>query len=250
MGKSAEPAFAQYIENIFLGPSLPDVIDPVGGLLLKQSGHIDVPVFLRAVCTHLRKADSYRDEKLQPEHLEVTENKVRYGDYGASGVIFCGGMQVSNNHYFSWLPINPLKGETIQLKMSPVPYIINRGVYVVPGKEKGEFAVGATYDFQSISPEITTRGRQELEMKLKELVNLPYSVIAQNWGIRPTSLDQKIIMGPHPRWRNLLIFNGLGTKGVSLAPYFSAQLAGWLEGENEILPEVNIRRYNALYSKL
>ena len=57
------------------------------------------------------------------------------------------------------------------------------------------------------------------------------------------------MLGEHPKQKNLIIFNGLGTKGVSLAPYFSSQLANWLEGNGEIMPEVNIKRFNALYSK-
>jgi glycine/D-amino acid oxidase-like deaminating enzyme len=74
-------------------------------------------------------------------------------------------------------------------------------------------------------------------------------VVAQEWGIRPTTIDRRPIIGCHPLYKNLVIFNGLGTKGVSLAPYFSAQVAQWLEGKGEILKEVNIKRFNALYSK-
>jgi glycine/D-amino acid oxidase-like deaminating enzyme len=40
-----------------------------------------------------------------------------------------------------------------------------------------------------------------------------------------------------------VIFNGLGTKGVSLAPYFSKVLATWLEKGIPVNKEVDIHRY-------
>jgi len=134
--------------------------------------------------------------------------------------------------------------------MDSCPEILNRGVYVVPASGKAnEFTVGATYDFTSQSPGITEGGKTELETKLSELTQSPYVVTGQNWGMRPTTLDQKLMSGRHPSQPNILIFNGLGTKGVSQAPWFSAQLAGYLDGENEILEAVNIQRYKALYWK-
>jgi glycine/D-amino acid oxidase-like deaminating enzyme len=153
-----------------------------------------------------------------------------------------------NSGSFSWLPIKPLKGETLLITMPVVNRIYNKGVYVVPGSVAGTFNVGATYDFD-LTPETTAQGKDELETRLKELVRLPYEIVNQNWGIRATTPDRRILLGPHPIHGNRVIFNGLGTKGVSLAPYFSGQLAAWLEGESEITPEVNIARFKSLYSK-
>ncbi len=84
---------------------------------------------------------------------------------------------------------------------------------------------------------------------LKVLLKTPYKFISQDWGFRPTTPDRRPILGEHPDLKNVIIFNGLGTKGVSLAPYFSAQLANWLSGKAEIQPEVNIKRFKSLSSK-
>jgi glycine oxidase len=250
MGKSADVVFADYIEAIFLQSTNSGVVDPFGGLLLKQCGYVDVNAFLQAMQNHLTDSMSYQEERFDEQELSVSSEGLSYGNIDADRLIFCNGIQCTKSTYFSWLPVNPLKGETVQAQIEmPVNYILNRGVYVVPGRGENEYTVGATYDFTSKSPGITREGRIELELKLRELVSFPFSVSSQNWGIRPTSLDQKLIMGPHPRWGNVIIFNGLGTKGVSLAPYFSAHLAAWLEGECEIMPEVNIERYKSLYSK-
>jgi hypothetical protein len=47
----------------------------------------------------------------------------------------------------------------------------------------------------------------------------------------------------------VLIFNGMGTKGVSLAPWSSGILSGYLEDEHQIKNDINISRFYALYSK-
>jgi glycine/D-amino acid oxidase-like deaminating enzyme len=75
--------------------------------------------------------------------------------------------------------------------------------------------------------------RMELDQKLMELIIIPYRVTAQDWGFRPTTPDRRPILGSMPDSENVVIFNGLGTKGVSLAPYFSAQLCDWLIGSGQ-----------------
>ena len=64
--------------------------------------------------------------------------------------------------------------------------------------------------------------------------------------MRPTTHDRRPIIGCHPSQDKLVIFNGLGTKGVSLSPYFGRELVRWLEKEGEINKEVNITRYKLL----
>jgi glycine/D-amino acid oxidase-like deaminating enzyme len=55
-------------------------------------------------------------------------------------------------------------------------------------------------------------------------------------------------MGNHPHHNNVFIFNGLGTKGVSLAPYFAKEMLSFLETNKVLLPEANIERFYSLYS--
>jgi glycine/D-amino acid oxidase-like deaminating enzyme len=43
------------------------------------------------------------------------------------------------------------------------------------------------------------------------------------------------------------VFNGMGSKGVLMAPYLAAQFAASMAGETELLPEVHISRYLSLY---
>jgi glycine/D-amino acid oxidase-like deaminating enzyme len=56
-------------------------------------------------------------------------------------------------------------------------------------------------------------------------------------------------MGAHPNYDSVFVFNGMGTKGVSLAPFFSDQFAKSLEGDNYLDEEVDIKKYYSLYFK-
>jgi glycine/D-amino acid oxidase-like deaminating enzyme len=148
------------------------------------------------------------------------------------------------NKWFKNVPIRPLKGETLLIKTDwEKQVILNRGVYMVRGSSPGQFKVGATYNFNDNSPGTTDQGRVELEEKLKELILFPYEVISQDWGVRPTTPDRRPILGTHPESDRLVIFNGLGTKGVSLAPYFSEVLICWLENKGTLNEEVSVTRY-------
>lgn len=251
MGKSSDPSMSSYIEAVFSRSTFGhQVHDPFGGILLKQCGYLDVIQFMFSVRHHLSATQSIALERFDEQLLEIGNYGVRYNDLEADKIILCGGTNILRSLRFAGVPVRLLKGETLTIKLDQAPELIyNRGVYMVPHAEKNCYRVGATYETKNLSEEITNVGRMELEEKLTDLITIPYRVIAQDWGFRPTTPDRRPILGQLPDSKNVVIFNGLGTKGVSLAPYFSAQLSNWLLGFGEIQPEVNIGRFKSLSSK-
>jgi glycine oxidase len=109
--------------------------------------------------------------------------------------------------------------------------------------ENGTWRVGSTYRFEDQTKEVTNEGKLELESKISELIRVPFQVVDHQWGFRPTTPDRRPILGAHPEYKNLIVFNGLGTKGVSLAPHFSEVLVHWLEKSGSINKEVDIERF-------
>jgi hypothetical protein len=251
MGKSSDPSMSVYIETVFSRSTFGhQVHDPFGGILLKHCGYLDVMQFMFSVRHHLNETQSIALERFDEQLLEIGNYGVKYKDIGAEKIILCNGTSILRSSRFAGIPVRLLKGETLTLELDRVPeQIYNRGVYIVPQIEHGRYRVGATYETKNLSEEITAAGRIELEEKLMDLIRLPYRVLAQDWGFRPTTPDRRPILGHLPDSKNVIIFNGLGTKGVSLAPYFSAQLSNWLLGFGEIQPEVNIGRFKSLSSK-
>jgi glycine/D-amino acid oxidase-like deaminating enzyme len=222
--------------------------DPFGGLELDLSGYLDVKQWVAAVRALLMERGVYREQFFDEREM-VVAGTVTYQDVTADRIVFCHGLAAKQSRWFGYLPLRRLKGETLTVRMALSPErIISRGVYVVPTRTAGEFIVGSTYQHEPFLPEISEEGRAQLLDGLARLVQVTVEPVHQDWGIRPTVSDRRPLLGSHPRAANVIIFNGLGTKGVSLAPYFASRLADWVEGVAALPDEVNISRFKALYS--
>lgn len=224
------------------------VKDPFGGVEIKNSGFVDTAVFILSVRNHLKRNGLYVERLLDSKSTSIDALLKEFGsDYAQ--LIFCEGIRITDNPLFNWLPVSALKGETLMVEADlPDNIIFNRGVYLVPDEKEKVFKVGATYDRSQVSGN-SNKGLEELSRKTEALVRVPYKVTGQNWGFRPVVTDRRPILGSHPEKKNLMVFNGLGTKGVTLAPWFSSRLANWLEGKDSLPDEVNISRFYPLYFK-
>ena len=69
-----------------------------------------------------------------------------------------------------------------------------------------------------------------LKDRLDEIINTPYEILHHRAALRPTVKDRRMIIGQSPLDDRLYIFNGLGTKGASLAPLGSKWLAELVSG--------------------
>jgi glycine/D-amino acid oxidase-like deaminating enzyme len=141
------------------------------------------------------------------------------------GIIFCEGVEVRHNPWFVNLPINDTKGETLTIRSTTLPETesLNRKCFTLP-IGNNEFRVGATYDWNTYNADITEEGKKQLQEMLTYITDQDYSIIDQKAGIRPTTVDRRPLMGAHPTFKNLFVFNGLGTKGYLLAPLLAKEL--------------------------
>ena len=246
MGRSTESAYSQFIAGVASQPGFKGKVnDPFGGMTLKQTGYLNTRCYLDAVREFLRARGVFRAGYFESGKLEPGNGFMRYENIRARKVIFCQGVRNTSNPWFGMVRVNSLKGEflTVQCDWTK-DVILNRGIYLVPGTGPEEWRAGATYNQHDHSPETTPGARQELASKLEGLIRMPYTITGQEWGVRPTSPDRKPIIGEHPQNRSLIIFNGFGTKGVSLAPYFSAVLIRWMEKKGTIDKEADVTRFN------
>ena len=92
-------------------------------------------------------------------------------------------------------------------------------------------------------PICTEKAKSELIEKLSQFTNFKFEVISQQAGIRPTVKDRRPLIGTHPNFNKLHVFNGLGTKGVMIAPFYSDELLEYILNGRDLDKEVNITRY-------
>jgi glycine/D-amino acid oxidase-like deaminating enzyme len=190
-----------------------------------------------------------RHETFAWSELVIGPAGVTYaGVVQARQLICCEGAAVVRNPYFNWLPITANQGEVLDVACPGLSsdQVINKGGYVVP-LGNGHFRVGATYRWAPLPVGITEEARVELSQRFAEMSDQPFQVLAQRAGFRPASRDRKPVLGVHPAWPVLSIFNGFGSKGVMLAPRLAAHFASVLEGTEAIWPEINISRHHSLF---
>jgi len=177
--------------------------------------------------------------------VKIQENTISYRGITASKIVFCTG--IGKVGYFDWLPFKLVKGEILKISSDlQLSNILNRGIYMIPQPD-GTIKIGATYDWNDLSETTTADARKFLLYKFHNLVNSEISVVEQSAGIRPTTNDRQPFIGMHPKIPTMCIFNGFGSKGVSLIPYCADQFYKHLEEGEMLDPELNINRYYSLY---
>jgi glycine/D-amino acid oxidase-like deaminating enzyme len=105
------------------------------------------------------------------------------------------------------------------------------------------FWVGSSYDRDYHDEQPTAAFRRMMTEWLRGFLKIPFEVKDHLASIRPTTVERRPFAGMHPVHRNLGILNGMGTKGVSIAPYLAKQLAEHLLDGKEIMKEADIRQY-------
>ena len=106
------------------------------------------------------------------------------------------------------------------------------------------YKVGATFNWKDKTSNPSEEGKEELITKLKKVINVPYKIVDQTAGIRPTVKDRRPLIGVHTKYSQLCILNGLGTRGVMIAPTVAKQLFNHLEHEEELDSETDIKRFD------
>lgn len=180
--------------------------------------------------------------------IQFINKRFDYAQLEASSTyFFCEGVEIKNNPLFNYLPLKPTHGETLDIESNELNFeaTINKNMFLTH-VEGHRYKIGATYNWELEEPVITDLARQELIDKLAEFANFEYSILAQNAGIRPTVIDRKPLLGIHPVVKNAIVFNGLGTKGVMIAPYYAEQLLAHLYASQKLETEVDIVRFDQL----
>jgi glycine/D-amino acid oxidase-like deaminating enzyme len=212
---------------------------------VNKSGRLDLQKLISAFSGFLHRNNLIRIEKLDLEKLTIKSDRVIYSELSVEKIIFCEGPSVSQNPFFKNLIFKHSKGEILELNIPGLNLneILSHQVFVMPIDED-RYKVGATYSWDELNWETTNTARKELMGKLDKIISVNSEVLNQKAGIRPTMHDRKPVIGILPDQPQIGIFNGLGSKGVLLGPYFAKQLADYLLADSGYIhPEADIKRY-------
>lgn len=181
-------------------------------------------------------------DTFQFEKLEVQTASYKNEKYDS--IVLCLGYENQSLTLFNKVPIQTTKGQLITIYSEDIPEneSLNRKCFLIPKGNK-QFIAGATYEWENTSLNTDAKAQKELIEKLKYVTEAEYQVVRQEAGIRPTMLDRRPVLGAHPDYPSIFIFNGLGTKGYLLAPGLASEMTNHILTNCELSKEYHISRF-------
>lgn len=246
-----EDRISPYVDTLISeSPSGPFQPDVVGSATIHQGGFVNMRSAISKYREYLKEKGWLMQEPFDHFAIEESSAGVSYKGISADRIIFCEGRFISMNPFFSWVPMKPTKGQMLTVKVSPYlspEMIYNQQFYMFPTVEKDVFRLGATYDWNDLNEEPTEAAKEDLISKVKKALNVEMEVLEHHAAIRPNVHDRRPVLGSHPENPNLILFNGMGSKGVMLAPYFAKQLVDHIYNGSGLDPEVDLNRFVKRY---
>lgn len=234
-----------YIKSFYEDGLYPDrVIESHGGMEITKSGYLNIPKMLSELRKYLTENATIIEKEAVKRDFIFENNKVQWGGYEANQLILCDGVWGLSKEFCPWLDFRPVKGEvlTITFEEARFDHVVNRNGWVLPMYNRAQYKFGATYNNREVNTEPSEEGRKQLIERLENLVNTPYKIEEHKAGIRPATYDRRPFVGFHPENTLIAVFNGLGAKGVSLAPFLANHFVNVLEEEEQLMAEVDIKR--------
>lgn len=246
--RAAQQEYLPYLKNdqpIYLDAE--KINNDFGTFEISGGRHLNVAKMMAAMRQFLKDKKSLLEERFSMTELKAESSSVSYKSIQAKRIVFCEGAAAAQNPLFAHLPFNLAKGECLQIKVNGLDFkqMIKHDVFLLPQEEDDVYYVGSTNHpkFETSLP--TTAGLQELVAGLKGVLQLPYTILKHQAAIRPTVADRRPFVGFLHNKPRIGIFNGLGTKGVSLAPFFAQQLVQHMVEQKSLMKEVDINRFLA-----
>lgn len=229
-----------YLNNDFI--KLNSVENPYETGIVDKSCRIDVESFFSDFFQYLQKNNYLIQEDFDYSQIDI--EKSRYRDFEFGNIIFCEGISVKGNPFFSQIPVQPNKGHCMELEINDEidAYIIKKKHFLF-SLSNGNYYYGGTYDRFDLTDEINEKSVEELKNGLNEFYKKSYEIRKIKTAFRATVADRKPILGRHHQFQNLYIFNGLGARGVLNGSYFSKELFDFIENNLVLDSEVDVKRF-------
>lgn len=200
------------------------------GFWIEGAARVDVQALLRAARQRWRPREVTLD---LPEALARHEC-----------VIDCRGLAAVRDGTFDFVPWEFSQGEMIEIAVEGLApdVVLNRGHWVLPVAE-GRAWAGATHEPGKCDATPTAEARETLEASARRLLGRSFQIVGQRAGVRVNLPDRHPVAGRHPENSRLGAINGLGAKGVLLAPMLARQWADHLTQGTAFDREIDLARF-------
>lgn len=208
--------------------------------IIERAARVDFPALIGAFRQKLRLEGAFVEENIAPDAVESLA-----GTY--DGIVFCEGYRGQENPFFPGLPWQLAKGEALLLRFrdhdgSHISRMLKKTMTLVP-LGGGLFWAGGSYQWHYPDLLPSAGERAFILHHLNEMIAAPFDIVDHVAGVRPTVKDRRPFIGRSSIHPGVFMFNGLGTKGALLAPFWAGHFADCLLKGEELDEEVSIRRF-------
>ncbi len=241
---------SQYLDVLDYSSGMEVVEAPHGLGKLKACAKLDVPAFI-AKSRELLADDHYFETEFDFDAFdeETGGYKSPSIDFQAKHIVFCEGLGIQKNPFFSHLPFHPAKGDLLKIRLgNKLNAALNKKHFIAPS-EDGLYWLGATYDNKNLRVEPDEKAAQQLLEVARSIYTDKLVPLEHLAGIRPASYDRRPFVGTHPHKSKVSVLNGMGSKACLLSPRCSALLLDALLKEENIPAEMALERVDSYLKK-
>ena len=243
------PLLQPYMSSNIRKNSYTTINAPYGFGEVLHAGRVDFGKAQQDYKRRLKEEGLFYEETFDYTAITSDVDGVTYKNIRAKHLVFCEGYGLKNNPFFNYLPLRGTKGQVLIIRSEElnVNEVIKSGAFIIPLGDN-MYKIGATYEQDDKTQNVTEEAKNELLRKLKNFMNCSFELISQEAGIRPTVSDRRPLVGAHPEYNNIYIINGLGSRGVMIAPYVAEQLYQFIEAKEPLEAAISIDRFKRYYS--
>ena len=240
---SDKPNLSKFLSTNLITKKWDAIPSPFNFGEVLYSGYVDTNLLVNSYKQFLINQNAYLDDTFDYTGLLIEKDFISYQNIKAKHIVFAEGFGMILNPFFNKLPLDGTKGELLLIKAPNLnlDVIMKSSIFVLPiGNDL--YKVGATYNWEDKTNIPTEAAKKELIDNLKELITCDFEVIEHYAGVRPTVKDRRPLVGTHPVHKNLHVLNGLGTRGVMLAPAMAKNLYNHIENQIPLDKNIDILR--------
>lgn len=242
---SDKPSLEAYLSTTLIRNNNPLIDAEFGFGEVLQAGRLDTEVLINSYKNYLIHRAQFFNNSFNYEAINFESNGVLYRNFKAKQIVFAEGFGVKLNPFFKTMPLTGSKGEILTIKSADlkIDYAIKSSIFIIPlGNDL--YNVGSTYNNEDKSNTPTDCAKEALISKLKTVINCKFKVVKHLAGVRPTVKDRRPLVGQHTTNKNLYLLNGLGTRGVMIAPYVADKLFRYIEYGEPLDKEIDCNRFS------
>ena len=207
---------------------------------IQRAARVDFQQLIAAFRQKAISSGVFLEKKLDSQGAEQL-----LGEYDS--IIFCEGYRGQENPFFPDLPWQLAKGEALLIRFederaSAIGEMLKKTMTLVPVGDNLFWAGGSfQWHFPNLLP--SEDEKQFILNHLTEMLAAPFETVGHVAGVRPTVKDRRPFIGQSRANPKIFIFNGLGTKGALLAPFWAEHFAAHILEGKQLDAAVDVRRF-------